>query len=102
MRVKPLTPDEVRETLAETRDQIAMTDGPIHDQAGELFSVGDSVVVVHAGRYRTDRAVVRSLSIGDKLTVVDVGAVMLTVQDNDGNRFKIRSGCFKLNPKGTR
>ena len=94
MRVKPLTPDEVRETLEATRDQIAMVN--------DVFSAGDSVVVVHGGRFRTDRAVVRSLAIGDRMTVIDVNAAMLTVQDNDGNRFKIRSDYFKHNPKGTR
>jgi len=94
MRVKPLTPDEVRETLAETRDQIAMVN--------DTFSAGDSVVVVRSGRFRTDRAVVRSLSVGDRMTVIDVNAAMLTVQDNDGCRYKIRSDYFKHNPKGIR
>lgn len=102
MKTKPLTPDEVRETLEATRDQIAMVDGPIRDQADGVFRVGDSVVVVQGGRFRTDRNVVRSLSIGDKLTVIGVDSAMLTVRDNDGNRFKIRCGYFKLNPKGTR
>lgn len=105
MRTKPLTPDEVRETLEATRDQIAMADGPIRyqvDHADDRFRVGDSVVVARPGRFRTDRAVPRTLSVGDKLTVIGVGAETVTAQDNDGNRFKIRFGYLTLNPKGTR
>lgn len=102
MRVKPLTPDEVRETLEATRDQIAMVDGPIGDKAGESFRVGDSVVVARQGRFRTDRAIVRSLLIGDRLTIIGVGIETAEVQDIHGNRFKIQCGYIKPNPKGIR
>jgi len=105
MRTKPLTPDEAMATLEETRDQIAMVDGPTCDQVDQAdggFRVGDSVVVVRQGRFRTDRAVPRTLFVGDKLTVIAVGAETVTAQDNDGNRFKVRFGYLKLNPKGTR
>ena len=102
MRTKPLTEREAQETLEATRDQIAMVDSPVLDQADAGFRVGDSVVIVRGGRFRTDRAVVRSLAIGDKFTVIDINSAMLTVRDNDGNRFKIRCDYFKHNPKGTR
>lgn len=87
MRTRPLTEGEALETLEATRDQIA---------------IGDSVVVVHGGRFRTDRAVIRSLAIGDKLTVVGIGDDTAEVQDHDGNRFKIQCGYLKPNPKGKR
>lgn len=77
-------------------------DGVIVDERGPGFRVGDAVVVAQPGRFRTDRAVPRTLSVGDKLTVVSVGAETVIAQDNDGNRFKIRFGYLTHNSKVTR
>ena len=102
MRTRPLTEGEALEALEATRDQIAMTGSPIRDQVSSPFVVGDSVIVLSQGRFRSDRCVIRTLSVGDKLTVIGVDDVMATVQDNDGNRFKIGHVYLKHNPKGTR